>query len=67
MLYALQCKLFSLSCDYWMIALALLHPPHTFLTLLQKKAPAAFLLFLCTTPFLYYSFLEGEVDVHTSV
>lgn len=37
MLHALQCKLFSLSCNYWMIALALLHPPHTFLMLLQNK------------------------------
>lgn len=37
MSHVLQCKLFSLSCDYWMIALALLHPPHTFLLLLLNR------------------------------
>lgn len=37
MSHALQCKLFSLSCDYWMMALALLHPPHTFLLLLPNR------------------------------
>lgn len=37
MLHVLQCKLFSLSCDYWMITLALLHALHTFLMLLQNK------------------------------
>lgn len=47
MFHALQCKLFSLSCDYWKIAPALLCPQHTFLMLLWKEQTSpAFLLFL---------------------
>lgn len=39
------------------------HLPHA----ITEQTRTAFLFFLSTTPFLYYSFPEGEVDVHTSV
>lgn len=62
MFHTLQCKLFSLSCDYWRIELALLcpHLPHAFME--GTNMPCLPPLPL-TISVLYSSLFEGEVHI----